>query len=279
MTVEKTDEERHRDRLAAIEWARGVLADPDAVVLDVETADLAPSGRRDDPGRYDLEPCEIGVVSVAGAVLYDELLGTAVEISAGATGLHGISPAMVAGVPVFAERAYRDLTALLDGKRVIAYNIAFDRGVLAQAVAHSDGDVDSADRWIARARWDDAMDPYARWIGEWDAERGRYRPQKQPGSGHRAIADCYTTLGLLHTMAKAHPSWQPPVPDRRRPAAGPRMASERQLKFINKLLTQAGATARAERHARLAAIVGRDLASSKELTIDEASAVIDRLNG
>ncbi|MFI6518962.1 3'-5' exonuclease [Spirillospora sp. NPDC050679] len=276
----KSDDERYKDRLQAIEWAREVLADPATVILDVETAAFHDTDLPDDdPAKYDVEICEIGVVAADGGALYDTLVGTACAITPEATAVHGIHPLAVESAEAFHERAYADLAALLEGRRVLGYNISFDRGVLKRAVAYSNGgDLEAAERWMARARWEDVMLPYSQWIGDWDEARGEYRWQRQPGSGHRALADTYTTLGLLHTMAKADPGWQPPLPGRRgRPRSAPQPASDKQVKFVNSLLSRHGVTKGDDRHRVLSRIVDRPIASSTELTSPEASSVIDAL--
>ena len=63
---------RTEHRAEAVEWARKVLADPHAVVLDTETTDL------------DGEVIEIAVLTMAGQTLYESLVQPKGAISAGA---------------------------------------------------------------------------------------------------------------------------------------------------------------------------------------------------
>ncbi|MQY08720.1 3'-5' exonuclease [Actinomadura macrotermitis] len=262
-----SDDERYADRLQAIEWAREALADPGAVILDLETS------RFKTP---ESEICEIGVLGVDGRIRYDELVRPALGINDDCTRVHGIDAVTVQGAPHFHERAFGDLAELLEGRRVLAYNMEFDRTELHRAVSACDP---AAEQWMARARWDDVMIPYSRWIGEWDERRGDYAWQRQPGSGHRAIADCYVTLGLLHTMAKADPRWQPPLPAARTRAGRPetKPASDAQIRFVNSLLADAGVKRSDARYAVLTDITGRSITSSRDLTSPEASHVIDCL--
>ncbi|MDX6740722.1 3'-5' exonuclease [Actinocorallia sp. A-T 12471] len=208
----KTDAERHEDRRGAIEWARGVLADPQTVIYDCETAVLAGG----DPTAVDI--CEIGLILADGEVVYDTLVGVQHEIAPEATAEHGITFEMCDPYERFWDEPFDDLSELLPGKRVIAYNAEYDREVLRGNVAWCNDsgfqDFKAADAWLEQTRWECVTLWYAQWIGEWDDSLGEYRRQKQPGSGHRALADCYATLALLHTMAKADPAWQPPIPPR-----------------------------------------------------------------
>ncbi|MFB7896168.1 hypothetical protein ACFC1B_07535 [Streptomyces xiamenensis] len=70
------------DRQAAAEWARGVLADPRSVILDLET-----TGLNQDRADYAVE---ISVLTATGDALMDQRLNPGVPIPADASAVHGI---------------------------------------------------------------------------------------------------------------------------------------------------------------------------------------------
>lgn len=183
-----------------MEFAKRLLSLGDsAVVLDTETTGLDHSA----------EVLEIGVLSLAGDVLMDQLIQPwVVESWPEAQRVHGISPKMVADAPTLAAvlPTLRDVVA---GKTVVVYNADYDRRLLYQSAR-----VCCADKFewlfLDEVDWRDVMDPYARFWGA-PGPRGRARWQKltaacqQQGvvvaDSHRAIGDCRMTLALLQKLA------------------------------------------------------------------------------
>ncbi|GAA1463573.1 3'-5' exonuclease (plasmid) [Nocardiopsis exhalans] len=184
------------DKQAAAAWAREVLDDPATVFLDSETTDL--SGFL----------VEISVTDRHGAVLLDSLIDPRAEIEPGAQAVHGIGAADLVGAPTYAELAER-LWAVLRGRRVIIYNVAFDTAVLRREVLRAAAELgpeprEAEDRYWAplerSARWECAMAWYAQWYGEWDHYHRDYTWQRL-GGGHRALGDCRATRERLVEMA------------------------------------------------------------------------------
>lgn len=213
---ENAAEARRRAERDLTAWAREVLDDPDTVVLDTETTGVHAEARI----------VEIGVQRVSGEVLVDTLIDPGEPIPAEATAIHGITDAMVAeaGVPAFGEVVDR-LAAALAGKRVVIYNRRFDVGRLrhelaryyAGCVSGQDaqetvvtGTVAAEERdqaamqaaaWIDGMRFEDAMDPFSTWVGEWSHYWGDYVWQPLPGGDHRALGDCRAVVTMLRRMA------------------------------------------------------------------------------
>jgi hypothetical protein len=105
---------------AAIRWARAMREPGAAVILDTETTDL------------DGYVVEVAVVDAAtGATLLDTLVNPGCPIQPGAKAVHGISDSDVAGAPPWAEVLPQLLEVTRD-RTVLAYNAAFDAGVIAQ---------------------------------------------------------------------------------------------------------------------------------------------------
>src|SRR2546430_7990127 len=167
---------RTEDRAEAAEWARKMLADPHAVVLDTETTDL-----------YG-EVIEIAVLTMRGEILLDTLVcptGGLGPISQAATAVHGLTMADVATAPTFAQ-LYDHIAAILQGaSRIVAWNSAFDYFTLQRTCALAqvtDLAQPTSERWAC------AMEMYAQWWGDYSDYHGDYRWQPL-GGGHRARED------------------------------------------------------------------------------------------
>ena len=191
-------------RAAASQWARQLLDRQDWVLLDTETTGLDNQA----------EVVQIGVLGPDGRTLLDTLVRPAGPIPRDASRIHGITGEMVAGAPAFAA-VHAELQARLGGATVVCYNAAFDRRLLDQtARMHRCPPL--------AARWDCAMEQYARFTGRWSASRGKFLyvplPRNSPGSSgssggagsagsasgfHRAINDCLATLEVIRQMAAA----------------------------------------------------------------------------
>jgi hypothetical protein len=186
---EQAAEAARRDELAELrQWAVDALADPNTVILDTETTGLHDTARIVD----------IAVVTAAGETLLNTLVNPGVPIPAESTDIHGITDAMVAAAPTFAK-TLPDLENALAGKRVLIYNRAYDTARIRHELElHLDG-TDPAAAWMARHTWEDAMEPYSAWYGEWSERHGNYRWQRL-GGAHRAHGDCLAVIGCLKAM-------------------------------------------------------------------------------
>lgn len=209
---------RQADRAEAVQWAREMLG-RDLVILDLETTRLESA-----------EVVQIGVLSKTGKVLFDQFVKPALPITEGATQVNGIRDEDVADAPRFAE-VVDALSLHLSGKTVVVYNLEFDKGVLYNELervyrrrhgfsSHHEGlpkrasafqhwalpdeqgarSRSFAQHWFAAATWEDAMEPYAAFVGQWHDYWGSYTWQPLLGN-HQAIGDCRACLELLQTMA------------------------------------------------------------------------------
>lgn len=118
--------------------------------------------------------------------------------------MHGIYNHHVADAPSFAD-VYVELSVILAGVPLIAYNMDFDWRMLIQTSAHYRlPPVRTGARHCA-------MKQYAQYWGAWQIGRGGYRWQKlgeaarQQGvtvaNAHDAVGDCQMTYALLRRMA------------------------------------------------------------------------------
>ncbi|MGW7071869.1 3'-5' exonuclease [Streptomyces sp. NPDC054855] len=103
---------------AVTRWARGVLADPELLVFDVQTTGLTSPWA-----------AQIAALDLKGTVLFNELVDPRAAMEHQAVALHGITPELATAAAPFAELLDR-LTAIFHARRCVAYPLSFDRGVL-----------------------------------------------------------------------------------------------------------------------------------------------------
>lgn len=182
-------EEQHEAMLkeaadSAVEWARSVLADPKAVILDTETTGLNGS------------IIEISIIHAqTGNVLLNTLINPERHILTEATKIHGITDEMVVTAPPFPV-IYPEILRILTKARVIIYNAEFDTGRLWYDCQRYD--LPQIEKLFGSLEC--AMLQYARWYGDWSDYHKSFRWQRLNG-GHRALGDCESTLNLIRAMA------------------------------------------------------------------------------
>jgi DNA polymerase III epsilon subunit-like protein len=183
---ERTTADYQSDQDRARAWAAKMLAMPELLILDTETSGLHDSA----------EIVQIAIMHAAtGHVLLDTLIKPTRPIPRDASAIHGITDAMVADMPTFAEVAPQ-LRELLYGQTVVIYNADFDCRMLKQSasaagVVHELG-----------AFFEDAMEPYSAWYGDWSQYHGSYRWKPLPDGDHSALGDCKACLDVLKRMAE-----------------------------------------------------------------------------
>ena len=178
------------DHQHAAQWAKEVLSDPEAIILDTETTDL------------DGYIVEIAVVKAStGAVLLNCRLNPDAPISPGAHNVHGISNADVADQPHFTDIA-EDLLTCIAPHRLIIYNANFDLSVLEKEVkrAKDKGQTGAVWNLLETVQAECAMEQYAQWYGQWHPYWGNYTWQPL-GGGHAALDDCHAVCEKLQNMA------------------------------------------------------------------------------
>lgn len=163
-------------RQRAAEW----VSDPTTVLLDTETTSL------------DGWPVEVAVLDMSGRVLIDSLMRAPTPVEDSARAVHGITDEELRRAPA-ARRVLDQLAAVLVGKRVLAYNARFDRGVLTRAYA---AEVQALPLW---REWGCVMELES-WHAGQRADGGRVRAVRLESAEHRALGDCRAALAVLHRL-------------------------------------------------------------------------------
>ena len=168
---------------AARRWARELLASDGWVVLDTETTGT----------RKDAEVVQVAVLHPSGATLLEACARAQLPMPADAAAIHGLTDELLAAALPF-DVVYAALSRLVSGKRIVAYNAAFDSRLLAQSAARHGLEP-------LNASWDCAMLAYASFRAEWVEQRASFKWHRLPGAAHGAAADCRATLELIRQMA------------------------------------------------------------------------------
>lgn len=179
------------DRIAATAWAREVLADERAIILDTETTGL----------EEDSEIIEVAIINTKGEELLRSLVKPKGEM--GATHIHGIGAEDVAGAPSWPAINHLVERHIREASRVVIYNADYDRRLIYQtqkAWGLPALETHPAPDYVPPA-WQCAMEQYARWYGEWSSYHRSYKWQRLSGS-HRALGDARTCLEYIKRMAE-----------------------------------------------------------------------------
>jgi DNA polymerase III subunit epsilon len=174
-------------------WAKNMLAG-NPVILDFETT-----------GVRDAEIVQIGAVDKHGTVLLNTLIKPIERIPAEVIRVHGITNEVVKDAPGFKD-VYVQLSSLLAGATVVAYNADFEKGILnAVCKRHT----------LPRPRlkaWECAMKAYAKYWGQFNPRYGDFTFQKltnacaqqqiEVAAAHSGAGDALMTLRLIEAMAR-----------------------------------------------------------------------------
>lgn len=179
-----------KQREFAAAWARGVLAQGTALILDTETTGL------DD----DAEIIEIALVHHTGEVVLNQLVRPTCSIPPEASAIHGLYEADVQNAPSLAEVWPQVERIFQDNPNLIIYNAAYDTRLMRQSCALV-GIPKPSRQWLNTFTYC-AMEWYAQFVGEWSDNHQSFRWLPLPSAGHRALDDCLATLQLIKEMAQ-----------------------------------------------------------------------------
>ena len=185
-----TEQEQLKKKEEVALWAKEALADPNTLIVDVETTGL-PSR---DP---ETEIVSIAMINNTGNIVLAGLVNPQRPIPLEAQKVHGIDDRMVKNSPPF--KVLGNLIAgLMDGKRVICFNAGFDVHLLVTLFQRYNIDIPEFDVQCA-------MEMYSAFVGEWSKSKDDYKWQKLPhlafGKAHDSLVDCESTRLLIQKMS------------------------------------------------------------------------------
>lgn len=200
-----TDLDTKIDKVRAARSAREILNLKDVIIWDTETT-----------GLNNARIVTIGAINLQGEILLDLLINPEKPIESGASSVHGVFNADVAGHLPFRAQIVEIWNVLCRGPWVV-YNMGYDRPILAAEMARTplgkSSYLEAYNQRKDRKLGDyDAMEIYAKFHGEWNDYHGNYRWQKLTAAcdhlgidgiddpAHSAIGDCRRTLAVLRAM-------------------------------------------------------------------------------
>lgn len=175
--------EHENARQEAVEWARRMLAQEGALILDTETTDL------------DGEVIELAILNMGGEVLYNSRFKPTEAIAQGAYEKHGISADDLADAPLFKDEVLTIAGILLTAPLTLIYNAAFDVSRLGYTCRLYGLE-------MSKFKHECLMEWYAQFVNHWSYYHGSYRFQSL-GGDHSAVGDCRASLAVLKLMAVA----------------------------------------------------------------------------
>jgi len=158
----------------------------------------------------DCQIVEIAVVDQDGTQVYHSLCKPDIEMPAEATEVSGITDALLATAPTFAQ-IWPDLVQLLTSKNIplYAWSADFDREMILRTAKRFHLSIPEA--VSNKNRWRCAMQLHARWYGEWSNGKNDYRWQPlewactdlevETSGHHRAVGDAQNTLRVMKAIA------------------------------------------------------------------------------
>ena len=178
-----------------LERARQVIG-LNPIFLDTETTGVGP---------YDLV-IEVGIVDLAGNILFSGLINPERGIPEDAIKIHGITDEMVREAPTM-KSAWLEIEAILRDRAIGIYNAEFDFRLMKQSVENA------VIPWsIHRNQTFCVMNMFAAWYGEWNRRANKFKSQKLEFAGnfcgidlhnnHHAVDDAKLTAALLRYLAE-----------------------------------------------------------------------------
>ena len=176
-----------------LERARQVVG-LNPIFLDTETTGFGP---------YDLV-IEVGIVDLAGNVLFSGLINPERTIPEDAIKVHGITDEMVREAPTM-KSAWPEVEAILRDRAIGIYNDEFDFRLMKQSVENA------LLPWnLHRNQTFCMMNMFAAWYGEWNRRANNFKSQKLEFAGnfcgidlpnsHHAVDDAKLTAALLRYL-------------------------------------------------------------------------------
>ena len=174
----------------AIEWAKARLADPNTVIVDVETTGILSK----DP---ETKIVSISMINTKGQIILAGLVNPERPIPLAAQKVHKIEDRDVESAMPWS--VIGDVAAYqMQGKHVVCFNAGFD----VHLMVHLFGQYNIP---IPDFEVSCAMEYYSQFVGEWSKAKKDYKWQRLPklayGQAHDSLVDCQSTLLLLKKMA------------------------------------------------------------------------------
>ena len=185
-----TQDQHQLKKEEAIKWAKTRLADPNTVIVDVETTGILSK----DP---ETKIVSLSMINNKGQIILASLVNPERPIPLVAQKVHKIEDRDVKGAMPWG--VIGDIAAYqMSGKHIVCFNAGFD----VHLMVHLFGQYNIP---IPEFEVSCAMEYYSQFVGEWSKSKKDYKWQRLPklayGQAHDSLVDCQSTLLLLKKMA------------------------------------------------------------------------------
>jgi len=185
-----TEGQQLKKKEEAIKWAKERLADPNTLIVDVETTGLL----KNDP---ETKIVSLSMINNQGRIVLAALVNPERPIPLDAQKIHGIDDREVRDAMPWS--VIGDIAAYqMKDKHVVCFNAGFDVHLMVHLMGRYG--IPIPDFEVSCA-----MEYYSQFIGEWSKSKGDYKWQRLPklayGKAHDSLVDCQSTLLLLKKMA------------------------------------------------------------------------------
>lgn len=172
-------------------WAVDRLADPNTVIIDLESTGLL----NKDP---DTEIVQISIINIEGRPLFSMLLKPIQPMGEEVIAIHKITNEQIQAQPMFPQIA-KIISFILQDKHVVCYNADFDIKLLWHMFKKYEQELPKV------AGTSCCMDRFSEWSGEWSEKKQDFKWQRLPNisgeTAHDALTDCRNTLKVMQKMA------------------------------------------------------------------------------
>ena len=187
----------------AISYAKALTEKKAGCIIDTETTGLDGEARI----------CDIAIIDMEGNVLIDTLVNPGIPIPEKLTQIHGINDEMVENAPMWPQVIDQVQEILAKYQPIVIYNADYDLRMLRQHSEMYGLDILKKEgrSSLLTIQYHCAMKLYSTFVGEINPKRGTLKWHKlqdaacrcnvEVSQAHRALADCYTTLGVIRYMA------------------------------------------------------------------------------
>ena len=185
-----TEQEQLKKREEAVKWAKARLADPNTIIVDVETTGILTR----DP---ETKIVSLSMINNQGRAVLAALVNPERPIPLEVQKIHGINDQEVKDAMPWS--VIGDIAAYqMKGKHIVCFNANFDVHLMVHLMSQCGIPIPEFDVSCA-------MEYYAQFVGEWSRSKSDYKWQRLPklafGKAHDSLVDCQSTLLLLKKMA------------------------------------------------------------------------------
>ena len=185
----------HPDRNKAIIWARYLIDSPDWLIFATRvTRSTGETGPLASP----IKLVSLSLLTPSGKVVFEALLKPQEMIPANLINEHGLDYSVVFNAQPFSEIVVK-LQKLIQDKQILSWDLNAQQSLFDELCTQF------AQPPLPFAGY--SLRPeYARYVGEFDAHTGAYKPQHLAVDGPSATAECRAMLNTLTTMASTSQS-------------------------------------------------------------------------